>query len=458
MNNVLQRSYLKLADHKNGKRLWMQGLRLEEAGYQIGACFTMNYDDENHKVVLSLTDEGIGEKKVCRKKVGDRFYPLIDLVNQKLARLFESVNRVQVVITEGVIVIGYHHLDRLRIEREKRLECKVQQGRTLTTGSMAHGAGILDYYLHQGLDDTGLRCGMIWAVEPENVYLQTSLNQNPVWSYQSQAIEGRIEDVDASRMEPPDIIIAGLPCTGASKSGRSKNKLKFAEAHETAGSAFIGWLMAIKQLSPAICVLENVLEYQNTVSMHMIRQTLTDWRYQIHEIDVGPELGAFENRRRLCMVAVSDGIDFAFNLKPVRQRESSLGEILDDVPLDADCWKRCDYLSKKAVRDQADGKGFAMQLVDEQSTKVGTIGRGYHKWRSTEPLVMHPTDASLKRQLTVNELAKVKTIDKELVAGMSRTRQVEMLGQSVLGVAFQAVGRNIGECLKRQFLSKPVAA
>ncbi len=26
-----------------------------------------------------------------------------------------------------------------------------------------------------------------------------------------------------------------------------------------------------------------------------------------------------------------------------------------------------------------------------------------------------------------------------------------MLGQSVLGVVFQAVGRNLGECLKQQF-------
>jgi len=46
----------------------------------------------------------------------------------------------------------------------------------------------------------------------------------------------------------------------------------------------------------------------------------------------------------------------------------------------------------------------------------------------------------------------------ELVAGMSRTKQVEMLGQSVLGVAFQAIGRNIGERLVKQFLTDVVAA
>jgi DNA (cytosine-5)-methyltransferase 1 len=455
---ILQKSYLKLADHKKGKRVWLQGLRLEEAGYQIGSFYSLQYDNEKNKVVLSLSDQNDDTRKVCRKKIGDRFYPLIDLVNQKLAEIFEDVDRVQVIVREGMIVIEYHHFDRIRIEREKRLEKVLKSGLALTTASIAHGSGIMDYYLHRGLSDSGIRSGLIWAIEPESIYLQTSLNQNPVWAYDSQVIHGRIEDIDASELEAPLFLAASLPCSGASKSGRSRNKLKFAEAHETAGTAFIGWLMAVKQLSPAVCVFENVTEYQNTASMHMIRETLRDWRYQVHEIVVGPELGAFEKRSRLCMVAVSSGIDFEFDLKPVREREKNLGEILDNVPLDSDCWNACGYLHKKEERDLAANKGFAMQLVDKNSREVGVIGRGYHKWRSTEPLVQHPTDSRLKRQLTVNELAKVKTIDKSLVDGMSRTRQVEMMGQSVLGVAFQAVGRNIGECLVKQFLSDVVAA
>ena len=80
--NVLQISYLKLADHKNGKRLWLQGLRLEDAGYEIGSFYSLHYDDIKHQVLLSSSDQGAN--KVCRKKVGDHFYPLIDIVNQKL--------------------------------------------------------------------------------------------------------------------------------------------------------------------------------------------------------------------------------------------------------------------------------------------------------------------------------------------------------------------------------------
>lgn len=452
--NILQRSYLKLAEHKNARRLWIQGLRLDEAGYGIGAQYSLNYDKAQNKVLLSLSDTG--PHRVCRKKVGDHYFPLIDIVNQKLAELFSDVDRVQVLISAGQITIEHHQLDQKRIDREKRLENTLRNGKPLAIASMAHGAGILDYYVHMGLDDVNIRSGLIWAVEPENTYLQASCLNNPIWAYDSEVIEGRIEDIDSSQLKSPHVLCAGLPCTGSSLSGRTKNKLDFAEQHETAGTAFIGWLMAIRDLSPAICILENVPQYSSTVSMHMIRETLRNWRYQVHEVILDRELGAFESRKRFCMVAVSAGINFEFDLKPIRQHEQALGEILDDVPLDDKCWNACDYLHRKEARDQAAGKGFTMQLVDKDSTKVGTIGRSYHKWRSTEPLVQHPTQ-NLKRLLTVNELSKIKTIDKKLVAGMSRSRQIEMMGQSVLGVAFQAVGRNLGQCLKRQFPSKVMA-
>ena len=95
--NILQISYLKLADHKNGKRLWLQGLRLEDAGYEIGSFYSLHYDEVKRQVLLSSSDQG--SNKVCRIKVGDHFYPLIDIVNQKLSALFEGVERVQVLFS-----------------------------------------------------------------------------------------------------------------------------------------------------------------------------------------------------------------------------------------------------------------------------------------------------------------------------------------------------------------------
>ena len=72
----------------------LQGLRLEDAGYEIGSFYSLQYDDVKCQLLLSSSDQG--SNKVCRKKVGDHFYPLIDIVNQKLSVMFEGVERVQV--------------------------------------------------------------------------------------------------------------------------------------------------------------------------------------------------------------------------------------------------------------------------------------------------------------------------------------------------------------------------
>jgi DNA (cytosine-5)-methyltransferase 1 len=93
-------------------------------------------------VLLSSSDQG--SNKVCRKKVGDHFYPLIDIVNQKLSALFEDVERVQVTIQPGKIIIEYHQFDRKRIDREKRLAQILKSGLAVPIASMAHGAGIMD--------------------------------------------------------------------------------------------------------------------------------------------------------------------------------------------------------------------------------------------------------------------------------------------------------------------------
>ena len=137
-------------------------------------------------------------------------------------------------------------------------------------------------------------------------------------------------------------------------------------------------------------------------------------------------------RKIMCLIAVSEGLDFELDLQPIRDREKTLATILDDIPVDSKLWRPCDYLDKKAIRDKQADKGFSMQLVDSVSLKVGCIGKGYSKWRSTEPLVKHPTDPSLKRLLTANELSQIKTIDKSLVQGMSRTKQIEMDGNLLL--------------------------
>lgn len=88
---------------------------------------------------------------------------------------------------------------------------------------------------------------------------------------------------------------------------------------------------------------------------------------------------------------------------------------------------------------------------------MGTIGRHYAKWRSTEPLIQHPANPKLRRLLTPTEHARVKTIPEALIEGLSATTAHQCLGQSVLHCAFIAVGRALGRAIGAFSEGLPVA-
>src|SRR5690606_27281726 len=107
------------------------------------------------------------------------------------------------------------------------------------------------------------------------------------------------------------------------------------------------------------------------------------------------------------------------------------------------------YLAEKEKRDKAAGKGFSRQLLTGDEPYCGTIGKGYSKARSTEPFIVHPQTPELSRLLTPLEHSRVKGIPEEVIEGLADTTAHEILGQSVVYPAFQAVAQEIGHSLWR---------
>jgi len=216
------------------------------------------------------------------------------------------------------------------------------------------------------------------------------------------------------------------------------------------GHLVVSFLNFIAKVNPAIVVLENVPAYQNTSSMWIIRNQLRDFGYELHEIILdGKEFNALEHRKRMCLVAVSEGIEFDWsNLIKPAETTRTLSEILETVPENDPSWSEMNYLKDKETRDMQAGKGFSMQVGTPESTKVGTIGTGYAKNRSTEIKIQHPTNPNLLRLLTPNEHAKCKGIPEILITDTSKTMAHELLGQSIIFDVFVSVGQLIGTTLK----------
>lgn len=442
----------KIGESKNVARLWLEGRKLERAGVKIGTRYQLVQNKALERLELREAPAAANDQifTVSRRERRGRVVPLIELRSKVLSEVFENIERVRVAIRQGRIVITALHVETKVRERVKRLTEKLRNGTALSVASLFHGGGVADKALHSGLRRAGIKSFIQVGVEIDPDYLDASLENNPeLWTEESIAICSDVREVNWGHNPPQcDVICAGVPCVGASKSGRSKNKLSKAEEHSSAGALFVDFIDAVKALNPSICVIENVPEYQTSASMMVIRSKLEFHGYVVKEAVLnGNDFGALERRSRLVMVAISKGLPDVFDfgeLLPLKDKEGSISEVLEDVPLDSDRYKSFDYLADKEVRDKAAGKGFTRQLLTGAEEYCGTIGRGYAKCRSTEPFLVHPTNPQLSRLLTPIEHARVKGIPEVVIAGIPDTTAHEVLGQSVIFPLIESVGLEIG--------------
>ncbi|MGP9797079.1 DNA cytosine methyltransferase [Halomonas sp. 86] len=438
-----------LGNNRGTPRIWLEGAKLSREGYAPGRTYDMTIA----KAKLVITPNPRGKYVISKKTRNGKLIPVIDITRQDLAELFDGVEALRVLVTEGKIVITAHHQHAKVKDRVDRLMSRLQSNQPLRVCSLFLGGGVLDSAFHSGLERAGISSKIGVAVEIERAYLESSILNNPeLWDSASIPIESPIQHVNLGRNPPQmDVVIGGIPCTGASRSGRSKNQLEFAESHEAAGAMFFHFLSFVEVINPSIVLIENVSEYANTASMAVIRSVLSSLNYELHErILDGNEFGALEARKRLCAVAITKGLGSSFDLSTVMPhvtKPSKLADVLEDVPKDSERWKPYSYLADKEVRDKAAGKGFARQLLTGDEGFCGTIGRGYAKSRSTEPYIVHPDGCGLSRLLTPAEHAAVKGIPFQLVQGLSANKAHEILGQSIVYPAFEAVAMALGRDL-----------
>jgi DNA (cytosine-5)-methyltransferase 1 len=445
----------KLKQHRNAPRIYIDEPALFDFAPSLKrtqsadkSLLTYNRIWKEGGLVLELDHKG---KHTLSTKMKDGvLVPVLDINNKKLGELFDYDQDLRIAIKSGRVIIKAHASESDIEQRENNIITKIKKKSNIEVGSLFHGGGFLDRSMHNGFANAGVKTTTKFAVEIEQRYLNASRRNNKkIFNPDTYFIYSDVALLNYNNMPKCDILLSGIPCTGASLSGRAKNKLQFAEEHDSAGACFFSFLNAVKSSNPAIVVIENVQAYLSTASYSIIKSVLGQLGYNLQSVVLnGADFGSFEKRERMVCVAISKGLSckntfeklFA-NIESMKApKEIKLKDLLDDIPLDDPSWKEVRYLHEKAEKDKAAGKGFRMQLLDENSTSCGVIGAGYHKTRSTEPRLIHPTNPALSRLFTPEEHARIKTNSIELIAGLPATHAHTILGNGIIGCVFEAVG------------------
>lgn len=449
--DIRQVSYTTVGEHRGKRRLWLEGLRLGEAGFAPGARYAVTLDTASRSITLSLDDAGDRQvsKRTRQRRSGPSETPIIDVASEGLADVLGDAGRVKAVVADGEIRFTLHPADQARMEREARTRMNIREGR-ITEGTVCAGGGVSTLAIHQGFEQAGLAGSVEWVVDREQRYLQAAIDNNEVIEG-ARILMASVEELERMDLTPVDALTCSLPCTGHSLSGKAKRGLKSAEEHPTDALAVYGLLKTIEATNPSAVISENVTQAADSATYALVRAYLKEQGYVMAEVTLdGHDAGTVENRKRWWLVALSKGFAEGLsleNLPKQDRRYAKLGDAMEAVPADSPMWSKNEYLAIKAERDKAAGKGFARQFVDEDSETIGCIGRGYAKRRGTEPAVSR--EDGMERLLTPIEHARVKGIPEKLVEDLSAQLAHEILGQSILFGHAKVLAKRVGDHLVR---------
>jgi DNA (cytosine-5)-methyltransferase 1 len=451
-NSVLINTHL--GEAKGKPRVWIEGAHITKAGIEPGQILKVRFLAEQGTVEAFPSDDNFDHQVRVSKRTtrSGRVKPLLEIRHDKLLELFGINAKLRVVIRQGKLVIRLHHIDNKTEERVKRLKEKLLKGEPLTVGSLFHGGGTLDFAFHDGMSNSGIRTRTKVVNEIDKDFLSSSVENNQhLFDDETLFIHAPIESIDTSKSCQMDIILAGIPCTGASLSGRAKGKLKFSEAHETAGALFYSFLQFVQSSNAAIVLLENVSQYKSTASYAVIISVLETLGYNVNDAILhGNDYGALEGRKRLYMVATSKGLpelDFNQLVKPAK-RYLAAADAFDPLPLDSDAWRTFPYLDDAEVKAKSKGNGFKRSYITHDSVTTPTIKRTNHKCQSDGVFIQHPINPTLSRLPTAKEHARFKTVPESLIEGLSESTACKILGQGIIHNVAMSVAQGIAnQCL-----------
>lgn len=437
------------------KRVWLEGKRFAKYA-PIGMGLKITDNDE--EIVIDFVDPNSEEatRTVSKRKARGDYVPLIEIneCNSELLTKMSEDEVLRIVVKENGIRIraNKNTVASRRKEREESIKYNVANNIPLDMGSIFAGGGTFDHAGHEGFELSGLSTVVRFAIDNDPDCIENlATNVHHVFDSRSVLIESDISLLNVGNGALPKLNLLKLtpPCTDASKAGKAKKGNKF-ETSKTAHLIYY-YSQIIERTNPAYVIVENVPSFQNEVSFHLLRALLESWEYKIHlrVINSHSEGFSLETRERMFLVAESAGLDSGFDLDhacPIFERKGVLGEILDDVPLDDDCWKSKQGLIEKEKRDREAGKGFRMQIFNEESTYIGTIRAQYTKSGSSDPLIKHP-EKDMFRLINKEEHCRLKSLPESFVEGWPETTAHKFLGNGLDGMTAKSITFELGRCI-----------
>lgn len=256
-----------------------------------------------------------------------------------------------------------------------------------------------------------------WDKDARNTY-ETNFRPISKELFKKNNFVGDITQIDIAKIPDFDLLCAGFPCQPFSQAGYKKG------FNEIRGTLFFDIVKILKEKQPSAFFLENVRHLFNHQNGHtflvMKRIIEKELNYSFHyKIIKASDFGLPQHRPRLFMVGFKDkAVSFKFpDTVPLKFTMSDV--------LGGNCQKKIGYTIRVGGRSSGinDRRNWDSYIVDNEIKQIG-----------------------------VEEAKKMQGFPSSFIFPVSKTQALKQLGNSVAVPAIQAVGKEILNSLRNNYV------
>lgn len=446
-------------------RIYIQNKKnLCAAGLPAGTRINVTYS--KHKIIVQADENG--SQMIQDTGRGE----LLELKNKSTYNSVGDLAFVTVTIRSGKVIITIHHNDKQKLAREESLLNAMTEGKAVRFSSFFSGLGMLSYHLKKGLQKAGIDTQIAFATDACEVAMECNVNANPIWDNATDdavAITDTIGGIDLNDLVHSHFVEIGLPCVNQSTlCAKDSRDLE----HPLVGTLFVKLLACLHKINPAIIMIENTPAFVNSKTLEIIKRELPGYRFEEVMLNAH-DYGELEARKRTCVVAISDGLpalQLASLLPPEHVVRTPLSNILRPVADDSPLWRAMEHIKRKVSDPKLN---FKNTLYTGVETLISTVTATYAAPKVGTPMIQHPTNPDLQRQLMVTEHGDLRSLPDSMYREIldvesgahpmvstrgSKTKAHRLLGNGVSGKVWNAVGEFIGNYLAQLLPNKALLA
>ncbi len=381
-------TFQKLATANNSPRFWLESHRLNAIGFPSGT--NLHVARSGQRVVLTPSKVSTCNRVSIRRAAGS-LRPIIDINSSEALEPVADFAELKVNASYGRIEIS-PSVRAFHIHKSLKAKPPYDTVEFFPGGGLL-GAATNDHYK------------IVAGIELEPDYADVWHRRNS----KATLIQSDIRLVHPSEIPPFQIGISGIPCTSHSLLARAKHSLAGKPELGETGDLFISMTSIAAYHMPLGWVFENVPSFATSLAGMTLKSHLQKLGYYLAEMIIEPheEWGEPQDRRRWVLVAtLVPGFEIQSPMTPFT---GDLSSFLDapNPELDREESDRIAFtikgLRKHNARHAEKGNGFGFTTITQESNRVPTLVRSYHKI-NVGPFVETPSGLRMLRKHEAEKL------------------------------------------------------